>query len=160
MGTISVQTDGAPAESPLGTLEEVIGAAADNPQGVGSSETAVGEFVPIVLFVAIALTYCVKYYFTHRNRQEVQSTVRTAIERGEALTPELLDRLVEPRSPKRNDLRRGVIGIALGIALCAIGVVIGDEDAMRPLIAVSLVPLLLGGAYLVLWRLSGDQAGN
>jgi len=159
MPEITVEIDGAKTDTPVHALEEIIQAADDGPPG-GSSEGSVGEFVPIVLFLAIALTYCAKYYFAHRSRQDVQATVRTAIERGEALTPELLDRLVEPQTPKRNDLRRGVVGIALGIALFAIGLVIGDDDAMRSLAAISLVPLLLGIAYLVLWRLSGDKARN
>ena len=116
------------------------------------------DLVPIVLFLAIALTYCVKYYFAHRTRQDVQSTVRVALERGDPLTPDLLDRLVQAPPPKRTDLRRGVIGIGLGIGLGVFGLVVGEPDAVRPMLAVGMVPLLLGLAYLILWRLGGDKA--
>jgi Domain of unknown function (DUF6249) len=116
------------------------------------------DLVPIVLFLAIALTYCVKYYFAHRTRQDVQSTVRVALERGDPLTPDLLDRLVQAPPPKRTDLRRGVIGIVLGIGLGAFGLVVGEPDAVRPMLAVGVIPLLLGLAYLILWRLGGDKA--
>ncbi len=120
---------------------------------------ALGQLVPIVLFLAIALTFCVKYYFTHRNRKEMQDTVRMALERGQPLSPELLDRLGgQAPAPKRNDLRRGVVGICLGIGIGAFGMVLGDEDAVRPMLAIGLVPVLLGFAYLVLWRLSGNKA--
>ena len=132
--------------------EAVGGHEADGPP------SPIEDLVPIVLFLAIALTYCVKYYFAHRTRQDVQSTVRVALERGDPLTPDLLDRLVQAPPPKRTDLRRGVIGIGLGIGLGIFGLVVGEPDAVRPMLAVGMVPLLLGLAYLILWRLGGDKA--
>ena len=118
----------------------------------------VEDLVPIVLFLVIAVTYCAKYYFAHRTRQDVQSTVRVALERGDPLTAELLDRLVQPPTPKRTDLRRGVVGICLGIGLGVFGLVLGEPEAVRPMLAVGMVPLLLGLAYLILWRLNGHKA--
>ena len=132
--------------------EAVGGQEADGPS------SPIEDLVPIVLFLAIALTYCVKYYYAHRTRQDVQSTVRVALERGDPLTPDLLDRLVQAPPPRRTDLRRGVIGIGLGIGLGVFGLVVGEEDAVRPMLAVGMVPLLLGLAYLILWRLGGDKA--
>lgn len=123
-------------------------------------DSLVEDLVPIVLFLVIALTYCVKYYFAHRTRQDVQSTVRVALERGDPLTAELLDRLVQAPAPKRTDLRRGVVGICLGIGLGVFGLVLGEPDAVRPMLAVGMVPLLLGLAYIVLWRLGGDRSSD
>jgi hypothetical protein len=117
-----------------------------------------GTIVPIVLFIAVALTFCAKYFFAYRSRQDTQKTVRVALERGQPLSPELLDRLGQSPPPKRNDLRRGVVGICLGLGLAAFGLVLGEEDAVRPMLAVGMVPLLLGLAYLVLWRLNGNKA--
>jgi hypothetical protein len=117
----------------------------------------VEDLVPIVLFLVIAVTYCVKYYFAHRTRQDVQNTVRVALERGDPLSAELLDRLVQAPAPKRTDLRRGVVGICLGIGLGVFGLVLGEPEAVRPMLAVGMVPLLLGLAYLMLWRLNGDK---
>ena len=138
-------------------MAEIVADANESP-GDDSAETLAGELVPMVLFVAIAVIYCVKYYFAHRTRQDVQSTVRVALERGDPLTPELLDRLVQAPPPKRTDLRRGVIGIGLGTGLGVFGLVVGEPDAVRPMLAVGMVPLLLGLAYLILWRLGGDKA--
>ena len=111
-----------------------------------------GDLVPIALFVAIAATYCVKYYFAHRTRQDVLATVRMALERGQPLTPEMLDRLGQTSRPKNSDLRRGVIAVCVGIGLMAVGLILHEHDAIRPLIATGTVPVLLGLAYLVLWR--------
>ena len=121
-------------------------------------DSLVEDLVPIVLFLVIAITYCAKYYFAHRTRQDVQSTVRVALERGDPLTADLLDRLVQAPAPRRTDLRRGVVGICLGIGLGVFGLVLGEPEAVRPMLAVGMVPLLLGLAYLMLWRLNGDKA--
>jgi len=58
-----------------------------------------------------------------------RTTVRMALERGQPLSPELLDRLGQAPPPRRNDLRRGVVGICLGIGLGAFGFVLGQPDA-------------------------------
>lgn len=138
-------------------LKSEIQAAVGGHEADGPS-SPIEDLVPIVLFLAIATTYCMKYYFAHRTRQDVQSTVRVALERGDPLTPDLLDRLVQAPPPKRTDLRRGVIGIGLGLGLGVFGLVVGEPDAVRPMLAVGMVPLLLGLAYLILWRLGGDKA--
>jgi len=154
MPDITIELD-EPADA--GELVGQVMAAADAPPADSTLGKVADNLVPIVLFLAIALTFCLKYYFAHRTRQDVQNTVRVALERGEPLRPELLDRLGQTSPPKKTDLRRGVIGIVLGIGLGAFGLVIGEPDAVRPMLAVGLVPLLLGLAYLVLWRLSGDK---
>ena len=136
---------------------QVVAEADDHPGAtisVGGEET----IVPVVLFIAIALTFCAKYFFAYRSRQDTQNTVRVALERGQPLSPELLDRLGQAPPPKRNDLRRGVVGVCLGIGLGVFGFVLGEEEAVRPMLAVAMVPLLLGLAYLVLWRLNGNKA--
>ncbi len=162
MPDITIDLDGAATGSTAQALENIIEAAESDHEGTGSAGSSADSFadqiVPMVLFLAVALTYCTKYYFAHRTRQDLQSTVRSALERGQPLTPELLDRLGQTSPPKRTDLRRGVIGVGLGIGIGAFGLVIGEPDAVRPMLAVGLVPLLLGLAYLVLWRLHGDKA--
>lgn len=84
--------------------------------------------------------------------------MRTALERGAPLTPDLLDRLGQTSRPKHADLRRGVIWIALGVGLIIFGFVLGEEDATRPLLAIGAVPALLGLAYVALWRFGGDKS--
>ena len=112
----------------------------------------VGVFVPIVMFIAIAVVLCVYYYLRHRTGQAVQETVRAAIEHGQQLTPEILERLGQPPRPKKSDLRRGVILISVGLGIAAFGALVGEDDAMRPLLAIGSLPFLIGIAYLGLWR--------
>lgn len=111
--------------------------------------------VSVSLFLAIAAVLCLRYYLGYRAKQEVQATVRAALDRGVPITGELLDRLVETPAPKRSDVRRGVIWMSLGVGLAAFGLIVDFEDLWRPMLGIGLVPMLLGAAYLVLWRL-GD----
>jgi hypothetical protein len=113
-----------------------------------------GELIPIVMFAAIALILGLYLYFRHRGRESVQETIRQAIEKGHELTPEVLDRLGEPRKAGSRDMRRGIIGLAIGIAIAAFGVLLGEEDAVRPMLAISAFPFVVGIAYLGLWQFS------
>jgi len=114
--------------------------------------------VSVALFLAIAAVLCLRYYLGYRTKQEVQATVRAALDRGVPITGELLDRIVETPAPKRSDVRRGVIWMSLGVGLAAFGAVVDFEDMWRPMLGIGLVPMLLGAAYLVLWRLGDGKA--
>ena len=129
-------------------------------------EEIVAIFVPIVMFIAIAVVLCVYYYLRHRTSEAVQKTVQTAIEQGQELTPEILERLGQapPRKKadiKMADLRRGVILISVGLGIAAFGALVGaDEDASRPMLAIGALPFLIGVAYLGLWKFGkSDKSG-
>lgn len=109
------------------------------------------ELVPIALFLTIGGVVALNFYFRYRTRQSVQQTVRTAIEQGQQLTPEVLEGLTDSLNSRNADLRRGVISLTLGIAIFVFGIVLGEEDATAPLAAISAFPMLVGIAYLGLW---------
>ena len=114
-------------------------------------------WIPIVMFIATGAVLSFWLYFRFRSRREVQQTVRTAIEKGQELSPDLLDRLGQPRASGNIDLRRGVIAIAIGLGLAVIGFAVGHEQAVRPLVAAGALPFLVGVAYLALWRFGGNR---
>ena len=121
-------------------------------------EAIIALFVPIVLFLTIALIFCVNFYFKHRSKKDFQTTVRAAIDRGQELTPELLDRLGHPavQTPK-SDLRRGIIEVTIGVGIMVCGWLIADDaDSARTFLAIGAFPVLLGLAHLALWRF-GDR---
>ena len=119
---------------------------------VNGLEDVFAVFIPIVLFIAIAVVFCARAYFGHRSKQAVQQTERTAIEQGQQLTPEILERLGQSPQAKNADLRRGVISIGIGLGIAAFGALVGEEDAVRPLLAIASLPLLVGVAYVGLWK--------
>jgi hypothetical protein len=109
------------------------------------------NLIPIVLFITIGGVIALNFYFRNRTRQAVQQTVRAAIEKGQQLTPEVLEGLTDSLNSRNGDLRRGVISLTIGIAIFAFGMLLGEEDATAPLTAIAAFPVLIGIAYLGLW---------
>ena len=112
------------------------------------------EWIPIAMFAAIALIFFLVLYFKHRNRAEMQQTVRLALEKGTELTPDIINRLGEPEPSKNKDLRLGLIWMALavGLALCGFAVPDPSGHAFRGTLAGAAFPFAIGVAYLIMWR--------
>ena len=110
------------------------------------------ELIPIVLFLVTALVVYVVTYFRYRSRQELHVTVRGALEQGVQLPENLLAQLAQPRSSKEVDLRRGILAVALAFAFFICAFLLDASVAQRPLLAAGVFPLLVGLAYLGLWR--------
>ncbi len=117
----------------------------------------VGILVPIVALLSIATVPVLYFYFRYRSRQESQSTLRAAIERGLELTPELLQQLGEPAQRKDADLRRGVLTMAVGVGLAAFGLLVGDPEVFGRLRAGGALFFIIGLAFLGLWRFSNGR---
>jgi len=114
-------------------------------------------WVPIVMFIALAAVFVFFFWFRYRARAEMQQTIRTALERGQELTPEIIDRLGQPKPGEFADRRRAIIAIAIGIAVAAFGFILGEEDAIRPFLAISAFPFTLGIGYLIISRFSDQK---
>ncbi len=121
------------------------------------------EWIPIVMFAAIALIFFLVLYFKHRGSAEMQQTIRLALERGTELTPEIINRLGAPAEPSRNkDLRAGLIwmGLALGLGLCGLAVATFSIEALYGCLAGASFPFAIGLAYLVMWRYGASDAAR
>ncbi|MFV2089156.1 MAG: DUF6249 domain-containing protein [Pseudomonadales bacterium] len=112
-------------------------------------------WIPIVMFLTIGVVLALIAYFRFRTRGEIQSTVRAAIERGQELSPDLIESLMETLTTKHADLRRGIISLAIGAAFFLFAGFIGEEDAEGPLMGVAMFPALIGIGYLGLWFFIG-----
>ena len=88
------------------------------------------NLIPIVLFLTIGGVFAIAFYLKYRTRHDVQNTVRAAIERGETLSPELIETLALSIASPHSDLRKGVISLALGAAGLAFAMLLGEEDAV------------------------------
>ncbi|HEX7062060.1 MAG TPA: DUF6249 domain-containing protein [Woeseiaceae bacterium] len=91
------------------------------------------------------------FLFQYRTRAELHKTVRNALERGQELTPELIERLGRSKQSRIADLRKALIWGAIGLGFGTFGLVLGENDAVRPMLAVGSFPFLIGIAYLVMW---------
>ena len=118
------------------------------------------DLVPIVLFVTIGAVFALAFYLKYRTRHDVQNTVRAAIDRGESLSPELIETLAVSIASPFADLRKGVISLALGAAAMAFATLLGEEDARGPIMALASFPILVGIAYLGLWYFTGRNRAS
>ena len=83
-------------------------------------------------------------------------TVQKAIETGGEFSPELLSQLGPAVNPRVRDLRRGVIFLALGIAGLLCSLFFSDAEIVAGIRAGAMFPLLLGGGFLLVWKLNKD----
>lgn len=117
-----------------------------------------GEWVPIIMFIAMAFVVSLFFWFRLRARSEMQQTIRAAIEKGQELSPEIIDRLGNPTPPKDKDLRLALIWLALAAGLALSGFFAPDPTgtAFRGTLAGAAFPFCIGVAYLIMWRFTDN----
>ncbi len=111
------------------------------------------EWVPIVMFIGMTIVLCAVFWFRYKTKEKMHETFRAALDKGQELTPEIIDRLGHPKATKDKDLRLGVIWIAVSIGLTAFGFGIPDEDEVASIfMGISAFPFVIGIAYLILHK--------
>ena len=103
-----------------------------------------GLFIPIVMFICIAVVFSLWFYFRYKARLASQQTFRLALEKGSELSPEIIRQLGEPEPSNDKDLRRGLIWVAIGLAFAILGVAINEPEATGPLLGSAAFPGLVG----------------
>ena len=109
--------------------------------------------IPIAMFTGLTIVLCLFFLFRYKTRSEMQATIRTALDKGQELSPEIIDRLGTPKPPKDKDLRTSLIWFALAVSFAALGLGIPEEDpeVFQMFLGISAFPFSLGVAYLVMW---------
>ena len=112
------------------------------------------ELIPIVMFLGITIVLCVLFWLRYRGRRDMQETFRIALDKGQELTPEVIDRLGHPKPSKHKDLRLGIIwlAIAVGLVLCGFAIPDPSGHALRGVMSGAAFPFTIGIAYLILYR--------
>ena len=126
-----------------------------------------GIFVPIALFAMIAAIVIVPGYLRSRERKEMQQTVRAALDKGQALPPELIDAMSKDVKPAKvssalRDVRVGVILIATGAGIAAFGWAVSNtaDEAMYPMLGIGAIPAFIGLAYVILSFFNPNKGGS
>ena len=109
-------------------------------------------WVPLSMFIGISVVLSLWVWFRYKAKRDMQVTIRTAIEKGQGLSPELIENLVNPPVSPQRDLRRGVIGVLAAIGFALFAIILGEEDAVRPLLGVAMFPLSIGAGFLLMHR--------
>jgi len=127
------------------------------------------DFIPIIailsVFGSITAIIVGPTYLKSRERREIQTTVRAAIDKGQPLPPEVIEALGQEATknlPSRSrDIRRGIIWLAVGIGMAAFGIVSsigGDDWGNGPfhgnfdngMLGIACIPVTIGLAFIVL----------
>ena len=64
--------------------------------------------------------------------------------------------VIDSDDPRVRDLRRGIIFLALGIAGLLCSLFFDDATVVNGIRAGSMFPVLLGGGFLLVWKLNSD----
>ncbi len=122
----------------------------DSLTGVIAVVMALG--MPVFIFGII-------FFFIFRNNQEKQKTLRMAIEKSDSLPPEFLDSLKTLQKTKNpaNDIRAGLILIAIGLALVALDLS-HHSFVLGGLSGVAAIPTFIGVALLILGIIGNRKA--
>jgi len=105
----------------------------------------------VVAFVSAQLLRTLRMHMT-------QKTLREAVKTGTPVSPELL--MDAERSPEAgaNDLRNGMVLIALAFAIAGFGLIQGSQDAIKGTAGIALFPLFVGIALLLRLRLIAHRS--
>jgi len=111
-------------------------------------EADIAGFITIGLVTAFVAGQILKTLRTY----SAQKTLREAITRGVTVTPEMLIQTEKTPEPGANDLRIGMVLVALALAIASFGLLEGGS-AIREAMEIALFPLFVGGALLLRLRL-------
>lgn len=113
--------------------------------------------VPSIMFLVLGTVLVLFFWFRYRMRGEMQKTIRTAIDKGQELTPEIIERLGQPKPRKDRDLRSAIVAVAVAVALVIFGSMIPEDtnEAQQVFMGIAAFPFCVGIAFFVLHRFTG-----
>ena len=101
---------------------------------------------PIMLVAAVL-------YASYRKRRLMHNTIDQYVSSGRDIPPEVLQSLHQQVTPG-NNLNRGLVMTGVGLGVIACFLVMGTREAA----ALGLIPLFIGLAQLLIWKLEKKQA--
>ncbi len=113
-----------------------------------------GWLVPTVFWAAVVLIVALNVRARMAAERERQQTLRTLIERGQALDADLVRQLLAGSTERKSPFALVVAGIVVasfGLGLALLGVFIGqiDSEALLPLLGSGGLFFMVGGGLLL-----------
>lgn len=112
--------------------------------------------IPLAPFLMVVAIVVIPAWLKSRERREMQATLRSAIEKGQTLPPEVIEAIskdnAKPPATAARDLRTGVIllSVAVGIAIFGYAVSFAEMDAYYPIVGIAAIPGMIGLAFIIL----------
>lgn len=121
--------------------------------------------IPLTFFAMIAAIVVVPSWLKSRERRELQTTLRAAIEKGQPLPPEVIEAMtknVKTAPTAVSDMRTGIIWTAVGVGFGVFGFVLGYEhsDAYYPILGIAAIPVVIGLAFIALSFVNPNKGGK
>jgi hypothetical protein len=104
------------------------------------------------IMVGLVTAFVAGQIFKTLRTYAAQKTLREAITRGVTVTPEMLVQAEKSAEPGANDLRVGMVLIALALAIAVFGFIEGGTS-INEMLGISVFPLFVGIALLLRLRL-------
>jgi len=109
------------------------------------------QWIPMLAIAGFFASIISFFILAAKNKKEIQKTIRHLIDKGETITPELLDKLGTYKVQRVTDLRRGLALSSIGIASILCGLIVSEVQTG---FAIGVFPLMLGLAFLLLWKIN------
>lgn len=114
--------------------------------------------IPLAPFIMVVAIIAIPAWLKSRDRREMQKTLRSAIDKGQPLPPEVIDALgkegARPPSTASRDMRVGVIWLAVAIGVSVFGWALsyadGDSEIFYVMGGIAAIPGFIGLAFIVL----------
>jgi hypothetical protein len=104
--------------------------------------------IPLIVFASFVLVVATPFYFRHRNRRVIYDAIKMSVEKTGEADPKLIDAITHDQIGPNGDLRRGVLLLAIALAMAAGELLFGQRDGEFSLLWLSLFPGLVGAAYV------------
>jgi hypothetical protein len=131
-------------------------------------EGIIGTMIPIFGIGMIVAIVWINRHFRDQEKQRVHETVRLLVEKGQPISSEMLATLstsVAAVRPRGDDLRRGMVLIAVALAMVSLGWAAyyfgdsgdGGDDWSGLLVGVAAFPGFIGLGYLIFGLLNRNK---
>jgi hypothetical protein len=111
-------------------------------------------WIPITICISISLIAIARLWLEYKNKAEIQTTIRKALDNGEHLSIEVLDKIGVVNHSHTIDLRRAITLLALGIAVITAGSLL---NILNVAFAIAAFPITLAIAFLLLWKINQNE---
>ncbi|WP_206484337.1 DUF6249 domain-containing protein [Thalassotalea sp. G2M2-11] len=114
-------------------------------------------WIPIAILISFTIVILAIVFFNHKNKNELQTTIRQILEKEGEITPEILNGLTPLKKGKILDLKRSLVLISLSIACLLAGLILGHTKIF---LAIAVFPLMLGIALFISWKVETKHESN
>jgi hypothetical protein len=113
--------------------------------------------IMFILMGGFATIILVRLMNRYKIKVKTHELLEKSIDKGIDVTPELLDKLNNEKSPKFKDFRRGIIMTAIGAAVFCFSLVIPEDDTAVVFRGLSIFPFFIGLGFLLVWKVNNYE---